>query len=189
MRCFLALELPEGVRDQLCAMVASAAASECGAAARFVDPRQLHLTLLFAGAVEEATVAAWRAALSTTTLPTLRLQLGPAGVFPRRNWPRVFWIGLRGEVDALVRWQRELAEQARALGVAFDEQPFVPHVTLARARVEAPAHRLAALAARLEEIAAATPADPFEPPSFTLFRSEPGPQGARHEALLRRAMR
>lgn len=187
MRCFLALELPETPHAQLRATIAAAA--EFGASVRFVDPGQLHLTLLFAAAVDEAAVAAWRAAVSTTPLPTLRLELGAAGCFPRHNWPRVFWIGLRGEVDALARWQRELAEQARALGVPFDEQPFVPHVTLARARVDASAHRLAALAARLEQIAAATPADPFEPQSLTLSRSEPGPQGAHHEALLRRAMR
>ncbi len=185
MRCFLALELPETPRAQLCAMIATAA--EFGAAVRFVDPGQLHLTLLFAGAAEAATVAAWRAALSTTPLPELRLQLGAAGCFPRRTWPRIFWIGLGGGVAALARWQAELAEQARQLGVPFDERPFAPHITLARARDGAPAQRLAALAARLEETAAALPTAPFEPQSLTLFRSEPGPQGAHHEALLRRA--
>ena len=56
-----------------------------------------------------------------------------------------------------------------------DERPFWPHVTLARVRRRAAARPLA--------VSGAMPLNEFSPAALTLYRSQPGPGGARYTPL------
>jgi len=59
---------------------------------------------------------------------------GGVGVFPPRGAPRVLWIGIADGAAHLERLQHEIAERVRAAGIAFDDRPFHPHLTVGRWR-------------------------------------------------------
>ncbi|TVS13778.1 MAG: RNA 2',3'-cyclic phosphodiesterase [Wenzhouxiangella sp.] len=99
-----------------------------GLSPRRVPDHNLHLTLLFLGDQPADRLADIAAAAGQITAPGCRLILDCFGWFPGA---RVAWLGgetpgvLAGLVD-------ELKRVNRALGLAFDDRPFRPHVTLFR---------------------------------------------------------
>ena len=129
LRLFVAVDVPDAVRDAVAAACAPLRARAPDA--RWVDPQRWHLTLAFLGRVEReavpAVTAALTAATATATAPRLALD-GSAGTFRRQ----VLWAGLAPSpaLEALAAAVR--AELTNA-GVAFDDKPFRPHLTLARA--------------------------------------------------------
>jgi 2'-5' RNA ligase len=137
MRLFVAIDLPEqtkraiaGERKRIAAALVRGRDS-----LKLVKPEQLHLTLLFLGEVQEARVQPVIEAMNTAVnLPVFDIAFGGAGVFPPRGAPRVLWIGVTEGAAALTSLQREIAERIRALGLAFDDRPFQPHLTVGRWR-------------------------------------------------------
>jgi 2'-5' RNA ligase len=134
LRLFVALDLPAQVRDRLAAVQAEIAAE--GLPLRWTRAAGVHLTLVFLGATaaqRRATVEREVAAVAAHSGP---LALGAAGLgcFPDGTRPRVLWAGFGGDVEALGRLQRDLAESLRRRGFAIERRPFQPHATLARVR-------------------------------------------------------
>ena len=109
---------------------------------RWTDPSRWHLTLLFLGAVPDATGAAagrggrpgggGRAAHARCGWPA-------AGRFGSPRRPQVAWAGLDGDVAPLVELAARLAAPARSLRLAVEDRPFRPHLTLGRWRPGRPA--------------------------------------------------
>lgn len=104
---------------------------------RWTDPQDQHLTLHFLGEVAESRLArldapALRAA-ARSTAPALRFC--GVGQFPQDSRrARVLWAGVAGESAALHRLHAELATALVEGGLAPEDRPYVPHLTLARAR-------------------------------------------------------
>lgn len=101
-----------------------------------VDPRGLHMTLVFLGEQDDAVATALVAALARAEWPTGQFTLDTLGHFAR---PQVVWAGPRAIPHAL----GATAEKARALSAEHTAHtetraPFVPHVTLVRAARTAP---------------------------------------------------
>ncbi len=61
------------------------------------------------------------------------LCVGEAGGFPTLRRPNVLWLGLTGELSALLAMQRGVEQIARTAGFAAETKSFSPHLTLARA--------------------------------------------------------
>ena len=51
-----------------------------------------------------------------------------------KTWRGVLWVGIVGDVDKLLRLQRNIDSALTPLGFAPEERPFTPHLTLARIR-------------------------------------------------------
>lgn len=177
MRLFLALELPDPLRDALAALQGRLREAEPGW--RWVRPQGLHLTLRFLGEVEPARLpdlaARWERAAASGT-PTA-VEAAGLGTFPPRGRPRVLWIGLRdlggGRLAALAA---SLEQEARSAGFPAEDRPFAPHLTLARAAAQGRPRR-----PEVEVPSLGT----FRARHLTLFRSVPGRGGAVHTALAR----
>lgn len=139
----------------------------------------LHVTLVFLGYLPEKeierTAATAFEALQGLARPLLAMR--EVRAVPPRD-PRLFAIDLADEGDRAVAVQ---AAAVRALSGARlhkpEKRPFWPHVTLAR--VKRGERRVPPLEAP------APPADPFEAPMVTLYRSHLSPRGARYEPLER----
>lgn len=145
---------------------------------RWVDPAQLHVTLIFLGQVPEEGVPAIRAALDRPfTLPVFTLQAAGLGTFPPRGAPRVIWVGIGDGQASLVRLHEETAARLEPLGFLPDRR-FTPHLTLGRVK-----EAFAPLPPGWRD----APADAGRSAvrAMTLFRSTLGPKGALHDALLR----
>ncbi len=180
-RLFLAVPVPDAVRDALAAWSAAWRRSDDGW--RWVAPAGVHLTLRFYGATEEARVPALverTGALARRHAPFEARALG-WGVFPAPNRPRVLWTGLEAPA-ALAALAREAEADARALGYAPEDRAFRPHLTLARA------------ADRGRPLLPGPP-DPRAPVfgavpvrELVVYESHLGPGGARYEALVRASL-
>lgn len=137
-RLFVALELPEAVREAVAQRVETHRGDL--PRARWIHPSALHLTLVFLGDVADEPLPALSDALGAAFAPhpPLTLELVGAGTFPPpapRKRARVAWLGVRvdGGVERLQALQGDVAEAARAtVDHEPDRRPYSPHLTLAR---------------------------------------------------------
>jgi len=135
IRSFVAIELPEEVKGGL-ARLRSGLERDEHRFVKWVDPGGIHLTLKFLGnipfkQVTEITKAIEEAAQG---ISPFHLEISGIGAFPNLKQVRVFWVGISGEVDKLLRLQQNMDSVLGALGFAKEERSFVPHLTLARIR-------------------------------------------------------
>ena len=130
MRLFVAVELPDAVRDVIAAGLGRLKRDQ--PSARWVRPDGMHLTLKFLGERPEPFVAQLdlAAAAALATLPAASVRLGGGGFFPNDRHPRVAWVG--GEGAGLVRWAEAVDDAAASLGAEREARRFALHLTLAR---------------------------------------------------------
>ena len=134
MRCFLAIELPEGIRHRLQALQQELC--ELDGSVRWAGPEQMHLTLKFLGEVRDeglAEVCAAARAAAATQEP-FRLEIRGTGCFPPHGPPRVLWAGVQGDLAVLQDLQQRCEELIGPLGYPPEARSFSPHLTLGRVR-------------------------------------------------------
>ncbi|MEX2480381.1 MAG: RNA 2',3'-cyclic phosphodiesterase [Gammaproteobacteria bacterium] len=102
---------------------------------RRVRPENLHLTLVFLGAVPPPTYARLLSSAAPDMLAPFELSIALAGWWRKSA---VSWLAPLEEPPSLLRLQAALAAHARALGCALEDRPFRPHITIARACRRAP---------------------------------------------------
>ena len=121
MRLFVALSIPVDVRENLSSMIDELRRAD--ARPRWVNPRNLHITLKFIGEVSPDRVTEISAALGTVHA-TQHVKLGFRGIgfFPNARRPSVAWVGIESSPN--------LAPLASDVNLALS--PFVPHLTVAR---------------------------------------------------------
>lgn len=180
MRCFVALDLPEPVRNHLANITRPLRDRY---AVKWVPPDQLHLTLVFAGELPDDAVDDLAAIVRAVALPALSLHLQQLGHFPPRGVPRVLWAGLGGDVTAVTSLYEELTERTAPLGVAREKRGFTPHVTLGRLKN---AFGALALIDAVQKLGGGLDRKPFAPTELVLYASELRPSGPLHRALVRR---
>jgi RNA 2',3'-cyclic 3'-phosphodiesterase len=174
LRLFVALDLPQDVREALLAWrsVVVRQIPEL----RLVAQEALHATLCFLGSQPAERVkeiaAACETALSGASCPELGLEAG-LWLPPRR--PRVLGVRLDDSSGALARIQGAVST-ALCNGGWYrpEKRPFLPHVTVAR--VPARARVRAAELPPLQSLR-------FRAPAVTLYRSRLQRSGARYEPL------
>jgi len=185
MRLFVASELAPGVvasaLDLIDRLRAKAARLAPQARMTWVTADRLHVTVRFIGHVDEHKADAIRDALgSALTVEPFDLTLAGTGAFPPKGPPRVVWAGLTAGRDRLLAVERTVSERLALAGVAPENRPYNPHLTLARVR-EAAGLRAASLLDGVHEmVLGVTPVD-----AITLFESRLSPKGPTYVALRR----
>lgn len=129
MRLFVALTPPPDVVEELQARVA--ALRELERDVRWSPPAQWHLTLAFLGEVGDETRGelSRRLGRAAGRYPPLTLSFGGGGRFGHR----VLWTRVHGDRDRLRRLADSVRAAARRSGLATEQRPYRPHLTLARA--------------------------------------------------------
>lgn len=170
MRCFTALEIPDGIR----AALARAQEELRGADAdvRWVDPPLLHLTLKFLGELDATAVDRLRDGLRRLRVPRFRARVAGLGMFPG-----VVWAGCAA--PELAGLAADVDRAAAGAGIPPETRPFAAHVTLGRVKSRRNEARLrasvlAGASARFGE---------FEPEGVALMKSTLTPSGPRYERL------
>lgn len=172
IRLFVGLELP----DEVAARLGGLAVGIPGA--RWVEPRNLHITLRFIGEVDEGMGHDIHDSLAEIAEPALPVALEGVGLFGGRQAHTLF-AGVERS-PALVHLRDKVERAVVRTGQPPEPRKFNPHVTLARLK-DAPTGRLQAF------IAGNSPfhAGPWTAAHVTLFRSRLGRGGAEYEALER----
>lgn len=191
MRLFVALEISDAWRDGARATlraVTGALAADPHAARQLrpVDPALLHLTLRFAGEVDDGVAARIEEELRAVPPVDVELELAPAGTFGAAARTSVLWLGVAGDLDRLRGLAGRVDAAVERAGLPPDGGKFRPHLTLARVRRQAPAAQRRAIAAA---VAAAPPPDraPLYAREIVLVRSHLGGRQPRYEVLSRHA--
>ena len=165
IRLFVALELPETVRERLAGLDGGVPG------ARWVNDDQLHLTLRFIGEVPENVGHDVDDALMSIRAPAFELELAGVGEFGGKN-PRALWAGVRPN-PALVHLQKKIETALQRIGLEAETRKFSPHVTLARMR-SAPQEKIVAFLTHYALFASG----PFRVERFVLFSSHQGSGGS-----------
>jgi 2'-5' RNA ligase len=168
MRLFVAIALPEDLRERLSGL------QQGVPAARWVDPDNLHLTLRFIGEADGVQAHDLDAAL--TQLRAARFGVTLAGVdrFGSGRKSRALWVGVEPAPE-LERLQRKVEQAVQAAGFAPERRKFTPHVTLARFKGD-PGQRLHDYLAHHTRFRA----EAFEAREFLLYSSLLAQAGAIH---------
>ncbi|MBK8976619.1 MAG: RNA 2',3'-cyclic phosphodiesterase [Planctomycetes bacterium] len=180
LRLFIAIELPDPIRALLERELEALRALRADLG--LVRAAQLHVTLRFLGdtdptRIAEVEVAMREAAERHAPFP---LRIEGAGRFPPRGAPRVFWVGLGGEVAALASLAHDLEGALRTRRFAPEPKPFTAHVTLGRARGP---RGLRDVEAHLATRGPTLRSEDFDVAALRLFRSELLPGGVVHTVL------
>jgi 2'-5' RNA ligase len=186
MRLFVAIDVGPDVvaraRSLIPALTARARHLAPRARITWVAPDRLHLTLHFIGEVDDVRADVIERALVMPFDQSLfTFEIGNLGVFPPKGAPRVIWVGVRHELDALRALHRQVSERLEAAGVVGDRQPYHPHLTLGRVR-EPAGLRSAALVDGFDD---ASVLGLVEVRAITLYASRLLPQGPQHLPVLR----
>jgi 2'-5' RNA ligase len=186
IRSFVALEVEEPARSALVAYLAELRVAEGVAWTR---PENLHVTLKFLGSVAPDRLGELTEPLAAVARGCAVFPVAYAGVgaFPSLVRPATLWVG--AEASALGPLARGVDEASARIGVAREERPFHPHVTLGRVRGHGnrrgrpprpPETLRAALDAARVRAFGIVPAR-----ALVLFRSDTEPGGARYTPLAR----
>ena len=127
VRLFVALALPDTIRDQLTGICAGLPR------ARWVPPENLHLTLRFIGELDRGDIPDIDDALSRISADAFEIRLDTIGFFGRGRAIRALWIKTARSPELAVLQASVESAMVRA-GCAPEARKFVPHVTLARFR-------------------------------------------------------
>ena len=164
LRLFAGLEIPEPHRLRL-SFVRNPLPG-----AKWVAPEDMHLTLRFAGDIDNRTAEDFAGFLAEIEQAPFELRLTEVAAFGGRE-PRIIHVAADGgePLDAL---QRATERAARSAGLPLEPQSFKPHVTLARLRGTRPE-----VVARFLGSRPPLALEPFTVGQFVLFSSRPNVGG------------
>ena len=165
IRLFVALELPEALRQRLALMAGGVPG------AKWQREDQMHLTLRFIGEIDERVAHDVDEALETIRAPAFTLELAGVGDFGGRE-PHALWAGVRAN-NALIHLEKKVESALQRVGLDAETRKFTPHVTLARLR-NAPRAKVAEFIAHHSLFASG----PIAIDHFALYSSHLGSGGA-----------
>jgi 2'-5' RNA ligase len=194
VRLFVAVELPDDVRDALDAAADALQRAGVDEGLRWVRPEGIHITLKFLGATPEPGVPAVEDALRRALAGAKPFELQPEGFgafhggrnphfrrqFPREAYPtnlRVLWVGVAGDTGALAGLASRVEGALAPMGFPTEKRAFSAHLTLARVRDDATPDVMRRLSAALEPFLSKSRVtvgryDPARVPRFPAFRVE-----------------
>lgn len=179
MRAFVAIELPQSIREAL-AREQARFRTVCPDA-RWTRPEGIHLTLKFLGDISDMQEARVKTALGhMEPFEKFTLTVNGFGFFPDARRPKVFWAGLEAPPD-LARLATEVENAMAPLGFPPEGRPFRPHLTLARFKMPRPQQKLEALVEANDNLLLGS----VEVSDFFLWESKLSPQGAEYRKVAR----
>ena len=182
-RVFIAISLPERVRDEIEKAQGELRRALPGESVRWTRRGQFHLTLKFLGNVDVQGLDALMTSVGRACegFGALRLRAQRIGFFPGLRRPRVVWAWVHDEPERLPLLQREVETATAGFTGEPAEKAFTGHITLGRCKTIKRAHAelLGKLATAMENrFFGEWTADRIE-----IIRSEPASGGSRYTTL------
>lgn len=160
MRLFVAIDIPEETRVAIAELITRIKTP----GPKWVDPKNLHLTLKFIG--EYADPQEVIKGLTEAHGSASEIALKGLGTFPR-----VLWIGVHADLAGLAA---QVEQALEPLGIARETRPFSPHLTIARMKD-----------GRMPRFDEQPDFGSFRATEFVLYQSKLGPSGPTYVPLHR----
>lgn len=138
IRAFIAIPATEEIRQLIEQLEKSLMRS--GADVKWVEPRNVHLTLKFLGNIPVDTVEPMSKSLAEVLagFGSFEVVVSGLGTFPGGSRPRVIWLGFgEGKAD-LAELARRIEDVCADFGFERETRPFSPHLTIGRVRRPSP---------------------------------------------------
>lgn len=190
MRAFIAINLPENIRESLARKLdefrhtlghAGQAGAQRNSAIRWSRPEGIHLTLKFLGEISGEQVDRITSALSSLQpFEKFSVEVKGFGFFPVAARPRVFWAGVEAPPN-LIQLAGRIEGKMKELGFAREDRDFHPHLTLARFPNARPEPTLRAMVEEQKDFSLGG----FEVSDFFLYESKPSPEGSKYRMVVR----
>ncbi|MCD6540163.1 MAG: RNA 2',3'-cyclic phosphodiesterase [Candidatus Omnitrophica bacterium] len=179
MRCFIAIKLPQDVRQEIRRI--QQVLRKLDLDAKWVEFENLHLTLKFLGEAKENQLPKIKEVVSNLSflVKPFNLSISEVGAFPSIKRPRILWIGVKPQ-ESPVKIIEYLEEQFSKLGFPQEKRTSHPHITLARLRTSKNAFKLRGEIEKMKIDSKIWLVD-----SVSLLRSILTPQGPIYEDIFR----
>lgn len=182
MRTFIAIELDNDIKQRLAPIQKKLI--ETGADVKWVKIENIHLTLKFLGEIEEKQLPQIKDIIQNIceNKYTFNMTINELGAFPKLNYPRVIWIGVKEGKENIERISLELENSLSKIGFKKEKRPFSGHITLGRVRSNKNRAELIEAVNKFNEInLKETFIQPIK--TITLFKSTLSLKGPTYEAL------
>ena len=182
IRAFVAVPLPDRVKELIQNCQGRLQSLIQGQAVRWVRPEQLHLTLKFYGKVAAKDVTALISALrpSCGNACRFKLSLADLGCFPSHQRPSVLWLGVSGDSATLVEIQKKIEAATQTFGSHAEDRHFHPHLTIGRVKAGGSQSRLVGQIVRDHRL---SDFPEWEVREVELIQSSLSPQGTSYRSL------
>lgn len=182
MRAFIAIELPQGIKDYLAGVQTKLKTAH--ADLKWVNPQNIHLTLKFLGEIDEKQLTQITQILEDTLRDKSQfyLRLASLGAFPNIKSCRVIWVGIDKGDSETKQIAKDLEGEIEKIGIAKEERPFSSHITIGRMRSSLNRQKLTQVLENLTGDSGGFPAE-FPVTKITLYKSTLTPQGPIYEIL------
>jgi RNA 2',3'-cyclic 3'-phosphodiesterase len=173
VRIFVAVFPPSDVREVLFHAARDLPASKDF---RLIGPEKLHLTLKFLDNVAEDDLSRVTRALGPLRERHEAFEVSTSGfgAFPSERRARILWAGVEEGAESLGAVAQTVEDLLEPAGFGREERPYVPHLTLGRARGRQ---------AKLEDAHVSPPALRFTVSGVELVESAPGAGGVTYSVL------
>ncbi|MCG8431867.1 MAG: RNA 2',3'-cyclic phosphodiesterase [Candidatus Omnitrophica bacterium] len=181
MRCFVAVALPQPVRDILRDIQADLKSS--GADVRWVGSGHVHLTLKFMGDLNPKKLPLVRQIIHECAgaHTAFSASLHSLGTFPPSGAPRVIWMGIDEGKTRVVSLAEDLQKRiAVKAGIPQEKRHFLPHITIGRIRSM---RGLSELSEKIQQNAEKNRKEVFTVDTLLFMKSTLTPQGPVYETL------
>ena len=133
IRTFLALELPQTVRNKLSAYSELISGYDKLQQIRWLPKENYHLTLAFMGNLEYVLIGSLQLKLeqNLSFIKAVPFRFSEITPFPFSGTPKIVAAMLEHS-DELMQFQHNTAKCVRAFGILLERRRFSPHVTLGR---------------------------------------------------------
>ena len=181
MRTFIAIELPNAIKDFLSRLQQEL--KTCGADVKWVEPKNIHLTLKFLGDVDDNKLNEITEIIKGVAKEkaTFQISISSLGAFPKIDSPRVIWIGIDAGDKETKEISGLLEEKIAKLGIPKEERPFSSHITIGRTRSGLNLGKLVQELKNKSELGGEKLR--FDVLKVTLFKSTLSPKGPTYEIL------
>jgi RNA 2',3'-cyclic 3'-phosphodiesterase len=179
IRSFIAVPIPNNIKSTLAAAFEETFGDIQHL--RSVRPQGMHITLKFLGDLKKDLAHRIGASLGAIVWNRRPFAVQAVGIggFPDLLNPRVLYTPLIGETQSLIDMAADLEKALAEFGIAPENKPFEPHLTLARVKTP---KQLGLIRKRLKALKGVSFGE-FRVEELILFRSDLRPEGAHYAPL------
>jgi 2'-5' RNA ligase len=178
MRAFLGIPIPEELRTKILQTQKEFSDFDI----KFVEPENLHFNLKFFREISDENVEKLRTILQEICkkFQAFTIKIEGLGAFPNKNYIRVVWIGVKEGHNTMVSLAENIQNSIESLEF-FEEEKFVPHLTLGRVRTARNKEGLKIKINELEGLEIGS----MSVEEIVLFQSKLSPKGPEYEEVFK----